>query len=259
MSMNATDSACSARATFRATVDLPEPTAGDADDERLHRPCLCTRENSWDGIEEDANLVWGCEPPLASVNAKLVALLIPCAGGRGCLSAPLYEATQQVDLIVAATTDVHGYLRGWDYYTNRPDSAARTRRGGDDRRLAAPLRRHQPRARRRRRHSSGHAAGLCRRTRRHDDGAPRDSGDERHAVRRRCRGKSRVQLRTADARPGDSPGATSRCSRRTSIRQTARSAFVPGLFPLAAASRSPSSAPPRPARCSGTATTSPDG
>ena len=28
-----------------------------------------------------------------------------------------------VDLVVAATTDVHGYLRGWDYYTNRPDSA----------------------------------------------------------------------------------------------------------------------------------------
>jgi 2',3'-cyclic-nucleotide 2'-phosphodiesterase (5'-nucleotidase family) len=50
-------------------------------------------------------------------------LLIPSLAAAGCLSAPLYEATQQVDLIVAATTDVHGYLRGWDYYTNRPDSA----------------------------------------------------------------------------------------------------------------------------------------
>ena len=25
------------------------------------------------------------------------------------------------DLVVAATTDVHGRVRGWDYYGNRPD------------------------------------------------------------------------------------------------------------------------------------------
>ena len=34
----------------------------------------------------------------------------------------LHESTAPVDLIVAATTDVHGYLRGWDYYSNRPDT-----------------------------------------------------------------------------------------------------------------------------------------
>src|SRR6185437_188527 len=27
-----------------------------------------------------------------------------------------------LDLVVAATTDVHGYLRGWNYYTATPDS-----------------------------------------------------------------------------------------------------------------------------------------
>src|SRR5690349_7686871 len=26
------------------------------------------------------------------------------------------------DLVVAATTDVHGRVRGWDYYGNRPDA-----------------------------------------------------------------------------------------------------------------------------------------
>ena len=30
---------------------------------------------------------------------------------------------ERFDLIVAATTDVHGRLRGWDYYANAPDSA----------------------------------------------------------------------------------------------------------------------------------------
>jgi 2',3'-cyclic-nucleotide 2'-phosphodiesterase (5'-nucleotidase family) len=50
---------------------------------------------------------------------KLIAV---CLGAAGCLSAPLYEAPQRFDLVVAATTDVHGYLRGWDYYTNRADT-----------------------------------------------------------------------------------------------------------------------------------------
>ena len=49
-------------------------------------------------------------------------LSITCVTAAGCLSAPLYEATPRVDLIVAATTDVHGHLRGWDYYTNTPDT-----------------------------------------------------------------------------------------------------------------------------------------
>ncbi|MCC6318330.1 MAG: 5'-nucleotidase C-terminal domain-containing protein [Gemmatimonadaceae bacterium] len=32
-------------------------------------------------------------------------------------------AQQRMDLVVAATTDVHGRLRGWDYYADAPDSA----------------------------------------------------------------------------------------------------------------------------------------
>src|SRR5438309_10900971 len=51
---------------------------------------------------------------LACLSAGLLA--------AGCLSAPLYESGGSVDLVVAATTDVHGYLRGWDYYSNRPDT-----------------------------------------------------------------------------------------------------------------------------------------
>ena len=45
------------------------------------------------------------------------------AAAAGCLSAPLYQAhPPRVDLIVAATTDVHGHLRGWNYDTNAPDT-----------------------------------------------------------------------------------------------------------------------------------------
>ncbi len=37
--------------------------------------------------------------------------------------APLPAQSGRFDLIVAATTDVHGRLRGWDYYANAPDPA----------------------------------------------------------------------------------------------------------------------------------------
>lgn len=52
---------------------------------------------------------------------KLILAAV-AASSLGCLSAPLYEAPTRVDLVVAATTDVHGYLRGWDYFTNSPDT-----------------------------------------------------------------------------------------------------------------------------------------
>lgn len=42
--------------------------------------------------------------------------------GFGCTQLPLAYGTPTVDLIVAATTDVHGYVRGWDYYANAPDT-----------------------------------------------------------------------------------------------------------------------------------------
>src|SRR3569623_1237358 len=52
---------------------------------------------------------------------KLV-LLGAAAFAAACLSVPLYQAPVRLDLVVAATTDVHGHLRGWDYYTNKADT-----------------------------------------------------------------------------------------------------------------------------------------
>ena len=43
-------------------------------------------------------------------------LLAACASAQ----APTTQAT--AELIVASTTDVHGWLRGWDYYANAPDT-----------------------------------------------------------------------------------------------------------------------------------------
>lgn len=37
------------------------------------------------------------------------------------LAAPLPAQPARVEIVIAATTDVHGRLRGWDYYTNRAD------------------------------------------------------------------------------------------------------------------------------------------
>ena len=51
-----------------------------------------------------------------------IAAASACLAAAGCVQTPLWEATPRVDLIVAATTDVHAYLRGWDYYTNTPDT-----------------------------------------------------------------------------------------------------------------------------------------
>src|SRR5688500_19425231 len=40
-----------------------------------------------------------------------------------CASAPhAADTPASAELIVAATTDVHGWLRGWDYYANAADT-----------------------------------------------------------------------------------------------------------------------------------------
>jgi 2',3'-cyclic-nucleotide 2'-phosphodiesterase / 3'-nucleotidase / 5'-nucleotidase len=39
-----------------------------------------------------------------------------------CSSASRKSGGGEVELVIAATTDVHGRLRGWDYYAGRPDS-----------------------------------------------------------------------------------------------------------------------------------------
>ena len=51
----------------------------------------------------------------------LAASLASLAAGS-CVNAPLHQAPETLDLIVAATTDVHGYIRGWDYYAGVPDT-----------------------------------------------------------------------------------------------------------------------------------------
>jgi 2',3'-cyclic-nucleotide 2'-phosphodiesterase/3'-nucleotidase len=44
------------------------------------------------------------------------------AGSAACRSVTLFPTAQPLDLVVAATTDVHGRVRGWDYYADAPDS-----------------------------------------------------------------------------------------------------------------------------------------
>src|SRR4051794_34176309 len=53
---------------------------------------------------------------------RYLAPVAACLVAAGCVQQPLYERPVTVDLVVAATTDVHGYLRGWDYYANAPDT-----------------------------------------------------------------------------------------------------------------------------------------
>src|SRR3954468_8857065 len=52
-----------------------------------------------------------------SLLASVLSLLIV-----GCTPPTLREANPPIDLVIAATTDVHGYLRGWDYFGNRADT-----------------------------------------------------------------------------------------------------------------------------------------
>lgn len=51
---------------------------------------------------------------------RLVAFLAMTAGS--CAQPRLPQPVGPVDLVVAATTDLHGYVRGWDYYANAPDT-----------------------------------------------------------------------------------------------------------------------------------------
>ena len=114
-----------------------------------------------------------------------------------------------VDLVVAATTDVHGRLRGWDYLRQRAGHRCAA--------CAAPppivdslraRRARSRRARRRRRPAPGQPAHVRGRARRPDDAAPGHRRDERHALRRGGGRQPRVQLRRRrscerDAAPGD--------------------------------------------------------
>src|SRR3954468_2536386 len=43
-------------------------------------------------------------------------------GLTACARGPLLQSNVSADLVIAATTDIHGRARGWDYYLNAPDT-----------------------------------------------------------------------------------------------------------------------------------------
>lgn len=54
----------------------------------------------------------------------LGAVACSTAGSRERATSPVPSSSRDtVEIVIAATTDVHGRVRGWDYYTARPDSA----------------------------------------------------------------------------------------------------------------------------------------
>ena len=63
-----------------------------------------------------------------STGTAFLTLLVALAGSTSCAAnpgpaKPASAATETVDLVVAATTDVHGRLTGWDYYAGAADSS----------------------------------------------------------------------------------------------------------------------------------------
>ncbi|MFI5243550.1 MAG: metallophosphoesterase, partial [Gemmatimonadales bacterium] len=72
------------------------------------------------------------------VRSALMTLVLPVVLAG---AAPAARQAGDVTLLVAATTDVHGHLVGWDYYANRPDTARGLARAAtivDSLRRAAP-------------------------------------------------------------------------------------------------------------------------
>ena len=70
--------------------------------------------------------------------ARVAFVLLPFA--TAAVSART-RADRELSLVIAATTDVHGHLAGWDYYANRPDTARGLTRAAtivDSLRAAAP-------------------------------------------------------------------------------------------------------------------------
>ena len=49
-------------------------------------------------------------------------LVAGAAAAAACQPVKLFPSAEPLDLVVAATTDVHGRIRGWDYYADAPDS-----------------------------------------------------------------------------------------------------------------------------------------
>ena len=58
----------------------------------------------------------------ASVVLDMRIILAALLGLTACAHGPLVQSNVSADLIIAATTDIHGRVRGWDYYQNAPDT-----------------------------------------------------------------------------------------------------------------------------------------
>jgi 2',3'-cyclic-nucleotide 2'-phosphodiesterase (5'-nucleotidase family) len=77
-------------------------------------------------------LFGACTPP---------SMQPPIGGAHPTDAAPASAGSQSVELVIAATTDVHGWLRGWDYYADRADVSRGLARAAtivDSLRAAAP-------------------------------------------------------------------------------------------------------------------------
>jgi 2',3'-cyclic-nucleotide 2'-phosphodiesterase (5'-nucleotidase family) len=59
--------------------------------------------------------------PAHELRAAFLGSLALCAAA--CASVPTGRIGDTVDLVIAGTTDTHGRLRGWDYYTSQTDQA----------------------------------------------------------------------------------------------------------------------------------------
>src|SRR5262245_55057932 len=134
MSMNATDSVRSACATFRATVDFPEPDPPAMP--MISGFIVSRRPGSFASYSRVlyTNCEGGGRHNLVSNRGRRLALemrllilarasLFPLAATLACgRSVVLQTGGSTLDLVVAATTDIHGRARGWDYYTNAADT-----------------------------------------------------------------------------------------------------------------------------------------
>jgi len=73
-------------------------------------------------------------------SVRVALVLLPFATAAAAASAGT-RTRRELTLLVAATTDVHGHIAGWDYFANRPDAARGLARAAtivDSLRAAAP-------------------------------------------------------------------------------------------------------------------------
>jgi 2',3'-cyclic-nucleotide 2'-phosphodiesterase/3'-nucleotidase len=80
---------------------------------------------------------------MRNLTAGVLRLSVALLGLAACARGPLLQSNVSADLVIAATTDIHGRVRGWDYYRDTPDTMgglARVATIIDSLRRASPLR-----------------------------------------------------------------------------------------------------------------------